>query len=133
MLEDEPYVSLRTYRRSGVAVDTPVWCAPADGHLYVFSAGEAGKVKRIRNDGKVQLAPCNATGKLRGDWVDGTAELVASADEIATALQALRRKYGWQMLLADWGSKLTGKFDKRAYIRVTIPAPASASQSENGD
>ena len=133
MLDEESYVSLRTFRRTGVGVDTPVWAAPAGGHLYVFSAGEAGKVKRIRNNDAIQMAPCNATGKLHGDWVDGTAALVTSADEIATALDALRRKYGWQMRLADWGSKLTGKFDKRAYLRVTIPGQGEASLSENGD
>ena len=95
MLDDEPYVSLRTFRRSGVAVDTPVWCAPADGHLYVFSAGEAGKVKRIRNDGNAQLAPCNATGKLRGEWVDCNAVLLDGGEEVQTSLRALRHKYGW--------------------------------------
>ena len=44
-----PYVSLATFRRSGDAVRTPVWMAPADGAHYVFSAGNAGKVKRLKN------------------------------------------------------------------------------------
>ena len=39
-------VSLSTVRRSGAEVKTPVWFAAADGKLYVFTAGESGKVKR---------------------------------------------------------------------------------------
>jgi uncharacterized protein len=34
------------------------------------------------------------------------------------ALAALRRKYGWQMLIGDFFSQLTGKMARRAYIRI---------------
>src|ERR1700730_1504716 len=44
----EKYVSLATYRRNGVEVATPVWIAELAGRYYVFSAGDAGKIKRIR-------------------------------------------------------------------------------------
>lgn len=124
MLGDPPYVSLRTFRRSGVGVDTPVWCAELEGDLVVFSAGEAGKVKRLRTDARAQVAPCDVRGKLQGDWVDAEAHILSGADEVARALAALRRKYGWQMALADLGSKLTGRFEERAYLRIS---PRSAA------
>lgn len=114
-----PYVSLRTYRKSGVAVDTPVWCAPHDDALYVFSAGHAGKVKRLRNNTQAQLAVCDMRGKLLGEWVNANAEVMAQADA-EPALGALRTKYGWQMRMADIGARLTGKFNKRAYIKITL-------------
>ena len=59
-------------------------------------------------------------GKLEGDWVPAQAELFNDVDEIDAALKALRAKYGWQMWLADVGSRLTGKYNKRAYIRITL-------------
>lgn len=118
MLENARYISLRTVRRSGVAVDTPVWAAPLEGALIVFSAAQAGKVKRLRNNDQVQIAPCDARGKLLGDWSDARADLFSDSVTVDKALVALRQKYGWQMLLADWGAKLTGKFNKRAYIRI---------------
>lgn len=114
------YISLATYRKSGARVDTPVWAAPVNGKLYVFSAGEAGKVKRLRNSSQAQIAPCDVRGKLEGDWVPAQAELFNDVDEIDAALKALRAKYGWQMWLADVGSRLTGKYNKRAYIRITL-------------
>jgi hypothetical protein len=58
------------------------------------------------------------TGTLTGDWFDTRAFLLETPTEQDTALQALRRKYGWQMCLTDVLSRLTGKMNKRAYIRV---------------
>lgn len=120
-LENARYVNLRTYRKSGVAVDTPVWCAGDENEsLYVFSAGQAGKVKRLRNNNAAQLAVCDFGGKLLDDWVDARAEVIDDAGEIKVALAALRKKYGLSMKLADIGARLTGKFNKRAYIRIAL-------------
>lgn len=119
-LAKAPYVSLATFRRSGEAVRTPVWAAPSAGGLYVFSAGNAGKVKRLRNSSQAALAICDVRGKVLGDWHPANARLLTEAVEIEQALAALRKKYGVQMWLADVGSKLTGKFDKRAYIRIEL-------------
>ena len=115
-----PYVSLRTYRKSGASVDTPVWCAAHNDALYVFSAGNAGKVKRLRNSSQAQLAVCDVRGNLLGDWQDASGSVITDESTIQLSLQALRKKYGWQMRIADVGSKLTGKFDKRAYLRVEL-------------
>ncbi|MDZ7826283.1 MAG: hypothetical protein U5R48_10030 [Gammaproteobacteria bacterium] len=51
------YISLETFRRDGRGVATPVWCAEADGILYLFSAGDAGKVKRIRGRERSTASP----------------------------------------------------------------------------
>ena len=120
MITDAPYISLRTYRRSGVAVDTPVWVAGTETTLYVFSAGEAGKVKRIRNNTTAQVAVCDMRGKLLGNWIDATAHLFDDQAEIDTALAHLSDKYGWQMWLANIGARLTGRFGRRAYIRIEL-------------
>ena len=130
MFETAPYVSLRTYRRNGVAVDTPVWIAPLNGDLYVFSAGEAGKVKRLRVGNQVALALCDVRGKLLGDWVDGTAELIPPEDDVREVLKAFREKYGWQMAMADWGAKLAGRFKQRSYIRISLAANTNSQDSE---
>ena len=119
-LRRAPYVSLATFRKTGVPVPTPVWAAPDGNMLYLFSAGAAGKVKRLKNSSRAQVARCDVRGKLLGDWQDANAYIVVDSEEVARALGALRRKYGWRMALADLGSRLTGKFDKRAYLRVEL-------------
>ncbi|GAB5445167.1 PPOX class F420-dependent oxidoreductase [Gymnodinialimonas sp.] len=120
-LEGGSYLSFGTRKRSGDWVATPVWFAPDGDAYYVFSAGEAGKVKRLRNFDACRIAPCTVSGTLTGGWLDSTATVLESSDDIDTALRALRRKYGWQMLAADFFSRLSGKMQRRAYIRIQRP------------
>jgi uncharacterized protein len=123
MLASAPYVSLATFRRSGLAVATPVWCAADGEDFYFFSAGSAGKVKRLRNGDRARLAICNARGKVSSGWAEARAEIVEDQPGIDRALAALHRKYGWQMWLADLGSRLTGRFPERAYLRARLTGP----------
>jgi PPOX class probable F420-dependent enzyme len=112
------YISLATRKRSGEWVATPVWFAPEGENYYVFSAGEAGKVKRLRNFSASRIAPCTMNGTLTGGWRDTHAYVLDTRAERDVALAALRRKYGWQMWTADFFSRLTGKMGRRAYIRI---------------
>ena len=120
-LEAGSYLSFATLKRSGDWVATPVWFAPLDGHYYLFSASDAGKVKRLRNFSDARIAPCTVTGKLTGDWMDTEAVLLETPEGESTALKALHRKYGLQMKITDLLSGITGKKKNRAYIRVDIP------------
>jgi uncharacterized protein len=112
------YLSLATFRRSGVEVRTPVWFAAAAGKLHVFSAGESGKVKRLRNSAQARIAPCDMRGKLRSPWSDAVARVVTEPALIERAHAALRAKYGWQMALTDLFSGLTGRARRRAWIEI---------------
>ena len=94
-LQNHTYMNLTTYRKSGVAVTTPVWFAQEGDKLYVFTAGESGKVKRIRNNGTVEVAPCTASGKALGESQSAIARLL-SPEEGKRADAIVTRKYGWQ-------------------------------------
>lgn len=118
-LKRAKYLSFATFRKTGVEVATPVWFAEEDDTFYLFSARDAGKVKRLRNSGKSRMAACTVTGRVTGEWVDSSATLLEEDADIKQALGALRRKYGWQMLMTDFLSTLSGKMRQRAYIRVT--------------
>lgn len=114
------YLSLGTWRKNGTVVDTPVWFAAEGEDLYVFSAGNAGKVKRLRNSPRARVAPCNMTGKLLGEWRDATAEIIADEASVEQAHKALVRRYGLQMRLLDLMSWVGGKINKRAFIRIRL-------------
>ncbi|NJN52634.1 MAG: PPOX class F420-dependent oxidoreductase [Gammaproteobacteria bacterium] len=119
-LADARYFNLATFRKSGVAVETPVWFA-TDGNVhYVFSEGQAGKVKRIRANGRARVAACDVRGRVLGPWQEGRARVITDVSEIARAYRALRARYGWQMMLTDFFSKVTGRFDKRALLAVEL-------------
>jgi uncharacterized protein len=91
-LAKEPFVSITTFKRDGTPVSVPVWCAADNGSLLVFSEADSWKVKRIRRDPHVRLAPCSARGTPRGPAVDADASLV---EETTTVEALLARKYGW--------------------------------------
>lgn len=114
------YVTLATYRKSGVEVATPVWCAESDGELVIFSEARAGKVKRLRNSSRAKLAECTGRGRRTGEWHTAAATIIADPQDVDRALAALRAKYGWQMWLADTAAKLLGRFDARAYLSVQL-------------
>lgn len=94
-LYSHQFMVLTTFRKSGVAVPTTVWFAHENGKLYVTTSTNAGKLKRIRNNGNVLLAPSDRVGNVLGDSIKGHAQEV-SAQEHIHAQNVLRGKYGAQ-------------------------------------
>ncbi|HEX9479612.1 MAG TPA: PPOX class F420-dependent oxidoreductase [Methylomirabilota bacterium] len=119
-LDHQRYVALATFRRSGAEVRTPVWFAAMDGKLYVFSAGDSGKVKRLRHSSRARVATSDVRGNVRGEWWDAHARIVTEPRVIERAHAAMRVKYGWQARLGDLFSRLTGRLPRRAWIEVQI-------------
>ena len=105
---------------------TPVWFAAAGERLYVVTAGDAGKVKRLRHSPRLRAAPCGPRGRVQGAWQDGVGRIVTDAGVIERAHAALRAKYGWQMWLLDLSSRLSGRIRRRAWIEIELAPPGSA-------
>ena len=120
-LDTAQYFSLRTKKKDGTHVDTPVWFVPApeEKTYFVFTNSNSGKVKRIRNFAAADVAVCNMRGKLLGQWQPAHAELVAESDAIYAAF---RSKYGLTFRVFDFFSWLGGKHKERQMIRVTTEA-----------
>lgn len=114
------YMALATFRRSGAEVRTPVWFAAMDGKIYVFTAGESGKVKRLRRSSRARVAPSDVRGGVRGEWWDVAARLLTEPGLIERAHAALRAKYGWQAWVGDVFSRLTGRIRRRAWIEIEV-------------
>jgi len=103
--EDQKYLNIESFRKDGRSVITPVWFAQSGGRFYVYSEAGAGKVKRIRNNPKVRVAPCDFRGKVTGEWVDASAKLeTGDAEEQAERL--LTQKYGWMKRIGDFFARL---------------------------
>ena len=122
----EAYINLSTRKRDGSFVHTPVWFAQElDGageanRYYIYSLIKAGKVKRIRNFPDVKIAPCNYSGKLKGDWVDAEANLVDDAADIKIAYRHLRSKYGLKFRIGDFFSWLAGNYHRWQIVRLSV-------------
>lgn len=113
------YISLETYRRNGAGVRTPVWFAEAEGVLYVYSLANAGKVKRVRANPRVRVAPCDLRGSLRGNWLEAEARVVEGAEE-QRGHALLNRKYRPWKRIGDFFSRLRGRKQAILAIRPAV-------------
>jgi PPOX class probable F420-dependent enzyme len=115
--EDQKYMNLESYRKNGTPVATPVWFAEDGGVFFIYSLADAGKVKRIRNNPRVRIVPCDVRGKPRGTWVDASAK-IADAATAAKGHQLLNQKYGLLKRVGDVFSKLRKR--ERAVITIQV-------------
>ena len=97
-LDRNPFIALTTYRKNGTPVMTPVWFVQQGGKLFVWTAIESGKAKRLKNNPSVQLGLSNHSGKLIGAVQAGLAHFV-SKEEYPALDKAFKAKYGWQVKL----------------------------------
>jgi len=128
-LADERFVSLTTFRRSGEPVSTPVWIARDGNDLIVTTPKDSGKVKRLRNDTKVELRPCSRMGAVDpgATAVRGTA-IIADDDQsrdLLTAVFAAKYKLEYRVFLfIERLGKAGAK--QRVLLRISAPtAPAA--------
>jgi len=117
----EKYVLLTTFRKDGRAVPTPIWVVPDGDGLAVWTRADSGKIKRIRRDGRVTVAPCNFRGTVAGAAVEAHARLGDSA-ETDRIRRAIGRKYGLSGKLTVWGSRL--RYGADATVAVLISPSA---------
>ena len=75
-IRGQKYISLATFRKSGAAVQTPVWFGEKDDKLYVVTRNDSGKYKRVRNNSQVRVAPCTIRGTITGPEFAGTARVL---------------------------------------------------------
>jgi hypothetical protein len=87
------YCVVVSYRANGAAIPTTVWFGLADGSLYFRSPGAALKLKRIRKNPAVRIAPSNIRGRPRGAPVECQARILET-NEHARAEEAIAANYG---------------------------------------
>lgn len=118
-LAAEKYILLTTFRKDGRAVPTPVWVVRDGAALGVWSAGDSGKVKRIRRSGRVTVAPCDVRGRPHGPAVPGQAVIV-NAVTSNRIRQLIRQKYRLLGRLSLLGSRLRRGTGGTVGIQITL-------------
>ncbi|MHC9292804.1 PPOX class F420-dependent oxidoreductase [Mycobacterium sp. LTG2003] len=89
------YALLRTYRRDGTAVDTPIWFVLED-RTMLFRTKIGPKTRRIAARPDVELVPCDHKGRVTGTArAIGRATVLTGVDA-QRGNRALHGRYGWQ-------------------------------------
>lgn len=112
---DQSYISLQTFKKNGQGVKTPVWFVLYNDALYAYTKADSWKVKRIRNNPRVQVAVCNLRGDIKGPWLDATASIVEGEERLA-ADKLLDRKYFLKVIF-NFLSRINRH--TRAMIKIT--------------
>ena len=118
------YVSLTTFRRTGVPVSSAVWISRDAGELVVVTVDPSGKLKRLAHTSRVELRPCDMRGRVPdgAPTYAGTAVVDRSPEGVAAVKRAIGRKY----VMARVGDAVAAVTDRirprgpRAGIRITL-------------
>jgi PPOX class probable F420-dependent enzyme len=113
-IHGQRYISLATFRKTGVAVYTPIWFAEEGDKLYFMTNSKLGKIKRIRNDPQVKIAPCTMRGRITGPEFSAVARILP-AEDARRVRGAINAKYWLARVPWLWRNTDT-------YVEVTVTA-----------
>jgi len=106
------YINLETFKKDGTKVTTPVWVAQLNNALVVTTGKNAGKVKRIRNNGKAIIYTTNQSGsKKLSEELEVQGSILTDEDLKTEAVNILKKKYGMMAKMM-----LKGPNENRAII-----------------
>jgi PPOX class probable F420-dependent enzyme len=114
------YALVVTFKRSGEAVPTPVLFGVDGDRLFFRTEPDVAKVRRLRNDSRVRVGPCNWRARPTGPMTDGTARILPAAEADA-AYATMRANYTpLQRVYEGAADRLPVDL---AYVEV-VPSPA---------
>ena len=120
--DNEEFLSLETFRKTGVGVTSPIWFAELDGEFLLWTDVNSGKIKRIRNNPRVMVAPCQRFGDITGEWVSARASVDETPEGVEQVEALLRRKVGIGFALFRLIDKVRDrrKGGRRVSVRVSF-------------
>jgi PPOX class probable F420-dependent enzyme len=117
-LDRQQYINIETFRKSGLGVKTPVWFVQDGDTVFVRTVDNSGKVKRIRNNEQVNIAPCKMDGTLLGNWAPAIAREVLDGTTGKKVDNLLDKKYGLMKKMFALASAMQGR--KYTVLEVKI-------------
>jgi PPOX class probable F420-dependent enzyme len=85
-----------------------VWFIIHHGLIYFRTDKKSGKVKRLKNNPHVKIAPCDIRRKIKKEWLDGEAHF-ANSEESSIVYTMIGEKYGVRAKLITIVNKIRGK------------------------
>lgn len=113
------YIRLTTFKKDGTAMPTPVWVVDDGERVYVTTLESAGKLKRIRNSGRVLVAPSDWRGTPSGEEVEGQAEVLDAAGTQRVGVM-IKAKYGLEYRFFTLMGKLRRTSGDSVGIAITL-------------
>jgi PPOX class probable F420-dependent enzyme len=107
------YLSVTSFKGDGTGVATPVWFVSDGTRLFALTDLHSAKVRRMRRNPHVLVAACRANGKLRGEPLAASAEVLTATPDLERVQQLLMKRhklsYRLVMLMYRLGRRLRGR------------------------
>ena len=113
-------MKLRSFRKDGTPVDTPLWVVPVDGHFGSYTDDRSFKFKRVRRNSKVEIAACDVWGRRSTSWYAAECRIVQEEPRRAQIFGLIKNKYGIHWHLSWWGSVLTNRVKHRVVFEFAV-------------
>jgi hypothetical protein len=115
-LHKQQYINIETFRKNGEGVRTPVWFVREGEVVYVYTVADSGKVKRVRREPHVNIAPCKMDGTPVGEWFPALAHELPDEETSHRVDKLMDKKYGLMKKLFG----LTGGMKKQKHTVLEI-------------
>jgi PPOX class probable F420-dependent enzyme len=107
------FLSVTSFKRDGTPVATPLWFGTDGSRLFALTDLHSAKVRRIRRNPHVLVAPCRVNGKLRAKPVPARVEVLSDVAELERVQAILTRchpiSYRLVMLFYRLGRRFRGE------------------------
>lgn len=119
-LSESLCMNVRSFRKDGLPIDTPVWVVAIDGSIAFFTDDRSFKFKRLRRNPRIEVAPCDVWGKVSAPWRAGVCHMVEDPARKQRIFDLIAQKYGIHWTMSTLGKKLLGQLHHRAVFEAAI-------------
>ena len=126
------YLSVTSFKRDGTGVATPVWFVSDGSRLFALTDLHSAKIRRIRRNPRVLVAPCRANGKLRSKPLLARVQVLTATTDLERVQKLLIERYKLSyrviMLIYRLGRRLRGRpsVADGAALAITVDATPPA-------
>jgi PPOX class probable F420-dependent enzyme len=113
-------MNLRSFRKDGTPVDTPLWVVPVDDHVGSYTDDRSFKYKRVRRNPVVEVAACDVWGRRSTAWFPAQCRIVEDTSRRDQIFKLIENKYGIHWKMSLWGSKLVNRVKHRIVLEFEI-------------
>jgi PPOX class probable F420-dependent enzyme len=137
-LSESLCMNVRSFRKDGLPIDTPVWVVAIDGGLAFFTDDRSFKFKRLRRNPRIEVAPSDVWGKVSAAWRPATCRVVDDPARKQRIFDLIAQKYGIHWTMSTLGKRLLRQLHHRVVFELVLdpehasvlggaqPAPESA-------
>ena len=119
--KDSQCMNLRSFRKDGTPVDTPVWTTPYEGgKLVCYTDDRTFKYKRLQRNQDVEIAACDVVGRCSTPWYRAHCRIVTEEPERQRIFERIRAKYGIHWYMSLWGSIVTDRVKHRVVLEFEL-------------